>query len=273
VNHFRVPLRAFTPRVRKHPASLILSFGFLAFFILDCSAQEKVLYLDKDGNRVKEKYAQIIEQRIKLDDTTWEDNLYPGRGPILASRRYSDENMSVLNGPYVNYSDLSNDTLGEYKNGQREGIWIVSSKIDKKKKLLQYQGGQLVAEGDDVQKLLTVKKGKDTSITVTFKKVEVESEFPGGNAAWIGYIGKNIRYPDRAVNLEIQGIPVIQFIVDTNGHVNPTTVTLARSIDFTLDREALRVVRNSPDWSPAQQNGRRVRSYKKQPIVFSLSRK
>ena len=48
----------------------------------------------------------------------------------------------------------------------------------------------------------------------TFTKVEIESEFPGGAAAWLRYLNKNLRYPDDAVNNEIQGTVVVQFIVD-----------------------------------------------------------
>jgi len=54
----------------------------------------------------------------------------------------------------------------------------------------------------------------------TFTKVEIESEYPGGAAAWQRYLSKNLHYPDEAVSNEIQGDIVVQFIVDKEGNVS-----------------------------------------------------
>ena len=51
----------------------------------------------------------------------------------------------------------------------------------------------------------------------TFTKVEIESEYPGGQPAWLRYLNKNFRYPEDATNNEIQGTVIVQFIVDKEG--------------------------------------------------------
>ena len=101
----------------------------------------------------------------------------------------------------------------------------------------------------------------------TFTKVEIESDYPGGAAAWQRYLGKNLHYPDEAVNNEIQGTVVVQFIVDKEGVVSDVQ---AVSGPDELKDEAVRVIRKSGKWTPAIQNGRQVKSYKKQPIIFKL---
>jgi protein TonB len=101
----------------------------------------------------------------------------------------------------------------------------------------------------------------------TFTKVEIESEYPGGAAAWQRYLNRNLRYPQDAIDTEIQGTVVVQFIVDKEGVVSDVE---AISGPKELRDEAVRVIRKSGKWTPAVQNGRQVKSYKKQPIVFRL---
>ena len=101
----------------------------------------------------------------------------------------------------------------------------------------------------------------------TFTKVEIESSYPGGAAAWTRYLLKTLRYPQEAQDNEVQGTVVVQFIVDKAGAVSNVE---AISGPQELRDEAVRVIKKSGQWTPAVQNGRQVKSYKKQPIVFRL---
>jgi protein TonB len=112
-------------------------------------------------------------------------------------------------------------------------------------------------------------KKDDEDYDKTFTKVEIESDFPGGAAAWLRYLNKNLRYPDDAVNNEIQGTVVVQFIVDKEGNVSDVQA-ISGPDNGGLREEAVRVIKKSGRWTPAIQNGRQVKSYKKQPIVFKL---
>jgi protein TonB len=112
-------------------------------------------------------------------------------------------------------------------------------------------------------------KKDDEDYDKTFTKVEIESDFPGGAAAWLRYLNKNLRYPDDAVNNEIQGTVVVQFIVDKEGNVSDVQA-ISGPDNGGLREEAVRVIKRSGKWTPAIQNGRQVKSYKKQPIVFKL---
>jgi len=102
----------------------------------------------------------------------------------------------------------------------------------------------------------------------TFTKVEIESEYPGGDAAWRRYLLKSLQYPSDAQDNGIQGSVVVQFIVDKEGMVSDVQ---AISGPEELRKEAERVIKKSGKWTPAVQNGRQVKSYKKQPIVFQLA--
>jgi protein TonB len=61
---------------------------------------------------------------------------------------------------------------------------------------------------------------------------------------------------------------VIQFIVDKEGHV--VSPEISQSVEYSIDQEALRLIKKSPFWQPAMLDGKIVKSYKKQPITFRL---
>lgn len=105
---------------------------------------------------------------------------------------------------------------------------------------------------------------------VIFTKVEVESTYPGGMAAWARYLNKSLRVPDEAINNGIQGSVMVQFIVDQEGNVSDVQA-VSGPTEGGLREEAIRVIRKSGKWTPAIQNGRKVKSYKKQPIGFIVN--
>lgn len=109
----------------------------------------------------------------------------------------------------------------------------------------------------------------NTDYDKTFTKVEIESTYPGGPNAWLRYLNKNLRFPDEAQAQEIQGTIVVQFIVDKEGNVSDVEA-ISGPTEGGLREEAVRVIKKSGKWTPAIQNGRQVKSYKKQPIVFKM---
>ena len=105
--------------------------------------------------------------------------------------------------------------------------------------------------------------GKDS----TYAKVEVESGFPGGQAGWIRFLNTHLVYPPKAVRKKIEGTVLLQFIVGKDGVLSDIE---AESGPDLLKEAALNVIKESPRWVPAVQNGKKVKSYKKQPITFRI---
>jgi protein TonB len=64
----------------------------------------------------------------------------------------------------------------------------------------------------------------------------------------------------------IGGQVQLRFVVDASGY--PVNLCLLKSVEFNLDEAALEVIRESPKWVPAFQNGRNVKAYRVQPITF-----
>lgn len=101
-----------------------------------------------------------------------------------------------------------------------------------------------------------------------FTIVEDDPQFPGGDAARIKYLSKNIDYPDMARESGIEGKVFVTFVVEKDGSV--TGVRILRGIGGGCDEEALKVVRNMPRWEPGKQRGRPVRVQFNLPINFRL---
>ncbi|HEV2479139.1 MAG TPA: TonB family protein [Puia sp.] len=103
-----------------------------------------------------------------------------------------------------------------------------------------------------------------------FRSVEIESQYPGGKEAWARFLNKNLHFNDEAVEAGIQGTVLVQFIVDKEGNVSDVEA-VSGPTEGGLREEAVRVIKKSGKWTPAIQNGRVVKSYKRQPVIFQIA--
>ncbi len=104
--------------------------------------------------------------------------------------------------------------------------------------------------------------------TKIFTVVEQMPSFPGGEAALMQYLSKNIKYPPFAEENNIQGRVICSFVVERDGSV--TDIHIAKGVDPSLDKEAIRVVSGMPKWIPGRQNGQSVRVKYTLPVTFRL---
>ena len=104
--------------------------------------------------------------------------------------------------------------------------------------------------------------------TPFFEVVEQMPEYPGGMAAALEYIQKNMRYPETAKKNGTQGRVTVQFIIDKGGNV--TDPKVIRAVDKDLDAEAIRLVGTMPKWKPGMQKGQAVAVKYTLPVMFRL---
>ena len=101
-----------------------------------------------------------------------------------------------------------------------------------------------------------------------FESVEQMPQFPGGDAALMKYLASHINYPPMAAENNVEGKVILQFVVGKDGRVGE--VLVARSVDKDLDKEAMRVVKSLPKFTPGRQNGRPVSVWYTLPVQFKL---
>ena len=104
--------------------------------------------------------------------------------------------------------------------------------------------------------------------TKIFEVVEQMPSFPGGDAALMQFLSKNIKYPVVAEENGIQGRVIATFVVERDGSI--TDVKVVKSVDPSLDKEAVRVLKSMPKWIPGKQNGSAVRVKYTVPVTFRL---
>ena len=80
---------------------------------------------------------------------------------------------------------------------------------------------------------------------------------------------KNIKYPEQAMKEGIQGRVAVRFIVEKDGSISDVKPIL--SVHPLLNKEAVRVVKSMPKWTPGKQNGKPVRVRFNLPIMFKLN--
>jgi len=121
------------------------------------------------------------------------------------------------------------------------------------------------------QRLKVSYYSRTATSTVTFEAyvadaVDERPEFPGGDNAMMSYINKVRRYPRQAYNLGIEGRVLCAFIVMPNGAIS--NIEVLRGVEESIDREAVRIIKNMPSWRAGRISGNAVPVYCIVPIPF-----
>ncbi|HLO82728.1 MAG TPA: energy transducer TonB [Chitinophagaceae bacterium] len=139
-------------------------------------------------------------------------------------------------------------------------------------------GGEAVAPAESGAGAIEAPKPVDDG-NVIIERVDIDAEFPGGNQAWTRYVSREIeRNMDELEEEGRSGSVVVIFVVDKEGLVSDVRVLpceisgIANCLDnsSTLAEVAVKAIKKGPKWKPAMQNGRVVKSYRRQPVTFRL---
>lgn len=257
---------------------------FLALGSISAIAQTKdTIYFNSSWRDTTAANASYYRLRAK-QATGWQVTDYYLNGKTEMTGIFTDDSCKIKQGEfvwfdstgtafhkcsYVNDKKEGKETYtfpnkklmmtGVNKNDQMEGQWLGYYRNG------QIAGDVVYAKGQQVSGTFYNEDGSKNKKVRDFIR---ESEYPGGPAQWLRFLNKTVRYPDEAVKKKIEGTVVVQFIVDEEG--TPINIKVIRRVNPLLDAEAVRVIAESKGWEPAIYGGRLVKSYKKQPIVFSL---
>lgn len=90
----------------------------------------------------------------------------------------------------------------------------------------------------------------------------------GGMEGWNSYLAKNMTYPKSAREAKVEGTVVATFVVLKNGDVD--NIEILRGIGKGCDEEVLRLVKESPKWTPGKKDGEIVKTRMRLPVRFKL---
>ncbi len=119
---------------------------------------------------------------------------------------------------------------------------------------------------DTLQQDSTSQQKKDTAIVFHF--VEMMPVFPGGETQLMEFLRKNINYPKKVREAEIEGRVLVTFVVDEEGSLSE--FKLLKDIGYGCGDEVIRVLKLMPNWTPGTQSGKKVKVQYNLPVLFSL---
>jgi len=223
-----------------------------------------VSFLPSQNSDVKS--SLLVVKDVRLEEITEEKKMEPPPPPPPPKQEPPKVEMTKFTPPVIT---KDNEVKDEEKPPEQEKLQ--DTRIGTmNQEGVKDEGIMAGAASDGGKGIVDAPKAKFTEdYDKTFIKVEIESEYPGGPSAWQRYLNKNFHYPEDGSNNDIQGVVIIQFIVDKEGNVSDVQAVSGPE-EGGLREEAIRVIRKSGLWIPAIQNGRKVKSYKKQSVEFKL---
>jgi protein TonB len=145
-------------------------------------------------------------------------------------------------------------------------------KIPDQKELEDVVVATQTVEGNTNEEVLTVVEAPSEVGEVVedkiFTFVEQQPSFPGGESELNKFIKKNLKYPPAALRNGLEGLVVVQFVVNREGEISD--VAVVKKLGGGTDEEAMRVVKMMPKFAPAKQNGRPVSFRYTLPVRFGL---
>lgn len=116
---------------------------------------------------------------------------------------------------------------------------------------------------------VTMTAQDDEQVALQDSTLESMPSFPGGKAALFQFLSKTIKYPVSAEEKIIQGRVIVGFYVEADGML--TDIKVKKSVDPSLDEEAVRVVKSMPKWIPGKKDGVPVKIEYTLPVTFRLA--
>ena len=101
-----------------------------------------------------------------------------------------------------------------------------------------------------------------------YNVIDQMPEFPGGIDKLLQFINDNMKYPTKAQTEGMQGKVIVQFIIDEDGYIIEPNIV--RSVESSLDNEALRLIKMLPQWKPGTLKGKAVKVKYTVPVAFKL---
>lgn len=185
----------------------------------------------------------------------------PGKDSTIVGKLICQEKIYFKQGE-DNYSYLEDGLMPEVFGVEIRTI------VEKIKKERGFGSEQEKYEGIPFKEIVVIGKVEAPNEGKVFDMVEQMPQFPGGTEKLNEYLSTHVQYPEEAQEKGIQGRVVVGFVVNRDGSISDAKV--ARSVDPSLDNEALRVINSMPCWIPGQVGGKNVRVRYTLPLSFRL---
>lgn len=249
----------------------IFTLILLLFTVIVLSAQEnkkekpEYFVFNKKGEPCKIDDASYLGILEKLSDTTWQWKYYNYTGTIINIETYRDKELTSPHG-YLAYFDGNGkiDSSGYTSNGRKDKNWYYFNDSLRIIQTDEYDKGVLLERKDEEE--LKREKNRATKDSSFVLDGEKEASFKAGETGWRKYLESKFKFPDRAITLSKNGTAIFSFTVDTDGSL--LDILLVQSVEYSFDEAFFFLLKTSPKWEPALQNGKAIKAYRRQPMTI-----
>lgn len=240
----------------------ILASYLLLMSCLAANAQDTTFF-KKTGEKVSTKdsadhYSVIIRNH---EDTNRAKLIrYYASGKLKSEHNYSNFNKKTLDGLSSMWLEDGKLTFeAEYVNNKINGSFKTFWENGNLKRSDRYENDQFFSGN------CFSSTGKDTA----YFPYEQRPVYPGGPAELSKYVSNAVKYPADAKRKEIQGRVMVQFSVNEEGELGDFKLT--QKVEPMLDAEAVRGIKNMPDWQPGKIDGKPAKFLYALPVIFMLN--
>ena len=230
-------------------------------FIIDEEAGSiTMIYFDHNGNELK---SQIKGMRLDHDIYLHNGNMAT---PGVVEECLKEEEAVLLTAYLKNGKKVRGVVTPN--NNYATGVWDVTKHPDEQETVYHMKGKQYKVRGGKYVEIEEAQKSEKK--VVPFQLVAQKPGFNGGDAnEFSKWVGENVVYPESCRQSKVQGRVTVQFTVTEEGKV--TDVKVLRGVNAELDKEAVRVVSQSPLWTPGRdENGEAVSVSYVFPVIFKI---
>jgi len=210
---------------------------------------------EQNGEKVAVYYTLPILFKMTTEEDAWEVN---EKTVILIDGIKMPENFNIK---LLNTDKLTSaSVLKPFPKEEKSRLIKLYGK--------QAENGVLLVTSnkDDMYYLLADTTEINTNIDC--KEEISKPEFVGGKTQLLNYIADSIQYPFVAKQLKTEGKVIVQFLVEKSGKISDAKVIT--SLDYFLDKEALRVINSMPNWQPGVQCNEKFAIWVTMPVQFKL---
>jgi len=239
-------------------------FTFLLFISVAYSLfGQDTIYFDDEWNKTKSlkvaAYYKIVEKN-KDEHNQITERTYFKSGQIKYETQFSLDNKEKKTYNGLHKSWYENGILrfvSTYLNGKKNGDFISYWENGILKRKDFYKNGKL-------------KKGdcwNENGEKVEYYAFEIHPKYPGGKVKMYEFIKKNLKYPELSKQYNLGGKVVVDFKIDTDGNV--CDIYIHETVNSELDKEAIRIIKSMPKWTPGYHDGIATSVKYRIPINFS----
>lgn len=231
-------------------------------FIIDEEAGSvTMIYFDHNGNELR---SQIKGMRLDHDIYLHNGNMAT---PGVVEECLKEEDAVLLTAYLKNDKKIRGVVTPN--NNYATGVWDATKHPDEQETVYHMKGKQYKVRGGKYVEIEAPKKSEEKKV-IPFQLVAQKPGFNGGDAnEFSKWVSENVRYPEKCRQSRVQGRVTLQFTVTEEGKVRD--VKVLRSVNDEMDKEAVRVISESPLWTPGRDaNGEIVPVSYTFPVIFSL---